>query len=75
MMRPAFRALKRRIDYAEYGGAPLVGINGISLISHGRSSDRAIKNAIRVAMELAKSEVNKHIHEDIEKNMELDKPK
>ncbi len=75
MMRPAFRALKRRIDYAEYGGAPLVGINGISIISHGRSSDRAIKNAIRVATKLAKSEVNKHIHEDIEKNMELDKSK
>ncbi len=75
MMRPAFRALKRRIDYAEYGGAPLVGINGISLISHGRSSDRAIKNAVRVAMELAKSEINKHIHEDIEKNMEMDKHK
>jgi glycerol-3-phosphate acyltransferase PlsX len=75
MMRPAFRALKRRIDYAEYGGAPLVGINGVSLISHGRSSDRAIKNAVRVAMELAKSEVNKHIQEDIEKNMELDRLK
>ena len=75
MMRPAFRALKRRIDYAEYGGAPLVGINGISIISHGRSSDRAIKNAVRVATELAKSEVNKHIHEDIEKNMEPDKTK
>jgi len=75
MMRPAFRSLKRRIDYAEYGGAPLIGINGISIISHGRSSDRAIKNAIRVAAELAKSEVNKHIHEDIEKNMELAKTK
>ncbi|HUI68593.1 MAG TPA: phosphate acyltransferase PlsX [Nitrospirota bacterium] len=75
MMRPAFRALKRRIDYAEYGGAPLVGINGISIISHGRSSDRAIKNAVRVATELSKSEVNKHIQEDIEKNMELDKTK
>jgi glycerol-3-phosphate acyltransferase PlsX len=71
MMRPAFRALKRRVDYAEYGGAPLIGINGISIISHGRSTDRAIKNAIGVASELAKSEVNKHIHEDIEKNMEL----
>jgi glycerol-3-phosphate acyltransferase PlsX len=71
MMRPAFRALKRRVDYAEYGGAPLVGINGISIISHGRSSDHAIKNAIRVASELAKSEVNKHIHDDIMKNMEL----
>jgi glycerol-3-phosphate acyltransferase PlsX len=71
LMRPAFRSLKRRVDYAEYGGAPLVGINGISIIGHGRSSDLAVKNAIRVAAELAKSEVNKHIREDIEKNMEL----
>jgi glycerol-3-phosphate acyltransferase PlsX len=71
MMRPAFRALKRRIDYAEYGGAPLIGIDGISIISHGRSSDRAIMNAIRVASELSRSDVNKHIREDIEKNMEL----
>ncbi|HSB34149.1 MAG TPA: phosphate acyltransferase PlsX [Nitrospirota bacterium] len=75
LMRPAFRSLKRRVDYAEYGGAPLVGINGISIISHGRSSDRAIKNAIRVAAELAKSDVNKHIREDIEKNMELTRAK
>jgi glycerol-3-phosphate acyltransferase PlsX len=74
-MRPAFRSLKRRVDYAEYGGAPLVGINGISIIGHGRSSDLAVKNAIRVAAELAKSEVNKHIREDIEKNMELTKIK
>ncbi len=71
LMRPAFDSFKRRVDYAEYGGAPLVGINGISIIGHGRSSARAIKNAIRVAAELAKSEVNKHLHEDIEKNMEL----
>ncbi len=71
LMRPAFQSLKQKVDYAEYGGAPLVGINGISIISHGRSSDRAIKNAIRVAADLAASEVNKHIHEDIEKNMEL----
>jgi glycerol-3-phosphate acyltransferase PlsX len=75
LMRPAFRSLKSRVDYAEYGGAPLVGINGISIISHGRSSDRAIKNAIRVAAELAKSDVNKHIREDIEKNMELTRTK
>lgn len=70
MMKPAFRALKRRVDYAEYGGAPLLGVDGISIISHGRSTERAIKNAIRVAMEFARSEVNKHIHDDIEMNME-----
>jgi glycerol-3-phosphate acyltransferase PlsX len=75
LVRPAFQNLKRRVDYAEYGGAPLVGINGISIISHGRSSDRAIKNAVRVAAELAKSEVNKHVHDDIEKNMELARTK
>ncbi len=75
MMRPAFRALKRRIDYAEYGGMPLLGINGISIISHGRSSDHATKNAVRVAYELAKSEAIRHIHDDIEKNMELTRTK
>jgi glycerol-3-phosphate acyltransferase PlsX len=75
LMSPAFNSLRRRVDYAEYGGAPLIGINGISIISHGRSSDQAIKNAIRVAAELATSEVNKHIREDIEKNMELTKAK
>jgi len=75
LMRPAFRALKQRVDYAEYGGAPLIGIDGISIISHGRSSERAIKNAIRVAAELARSDVNRHIREDIEKNMELVKTK
>ncbi len=71
LMRPAFQSLKRKVDYAEYGGAPLVGINGISIISHGRSSGLAVRNAIRVAADLAASEVNKHIREDIEKNMEL----
>ena len=63
------------MDYAEYGGAPLLGVNGVSIISHGRSSDRAIKNAIRVAMELAKGEVNRHIQEDIEHNMDLARTK
>jgi glycerol-3-phosphate acyltransferase PlsX len=75
LMRPAFRAMKNRMDYAEYGGAPLLGINGISIISHGRSSDRAIKNAIRVAVEYARSDVNRHIHDDIIQNMELSRTK
>jgi glycerol-3-phosphate acyltransferase PlsX len=75
MMKPAFRALKRRVDYAEHGGAPLLGINGVSIISHGRSSDRAIRNAIRVAADFARSDVNRHIHDDIVKNMELARSK
>jgi glycerol-3-phosphate acyltransferase PlsX len=74
-MKPAFYALKRRVDYAEYGGAPLLGVDGISIISHGRSSARAIRNAIGVAAKFAEGEVNKHIREDIENNVELTKSK
>ncbi|PNX52981.1 MAG: phosphate--acyl-ACP acyltransferase, partial [Thermoplasmata archaeon M9B2D] len=48
-MRPALKSFKRQTDYAEYGGAPLLGINGTCIISHGRSSAKAIKNAISVA--------------------------
>lgn len=58
---PAFRSLKRKVDYAEYGGAPLLGIDGICIVSHGRSNAKAIKNAIRVAAEFAHHDVNRHI--------------
>lgn len=61
----AFEAVKKQIDYAEYGGAPLLGVNGICIISHGRSSAKAIKNAIRVAGEFVKHQVNQHIVEAI----------
>lgn len=47
----ALKGFQRRVDYDEYGGAPLLGVNGVSVICHGRSSAKAIKNAIRVAME------------------------
>jgi len=66
LLRPAFRKFKKQIDYSEYGGAPLLGIDGISIISHGRSSPKAIKNAIRVARELELKQVNRHIQKDIE---------
>lgn len=49
LLRPAFRKAKAKIDYAEYGGAPLLGVNGVCIISHGRSEGRAIRNAIRAA--------------------------
>lgn len=61
MIKPAIRGFKKRTDYSEYGGAPLLGINGTSIISHGRSSARAIKNAIRVASEMAKAKVHEII--------------
>ena len=60
--------LKRRIDYAEFGGAPLLGVNGITMICHGRSSAKAIKNAIRRAKGLAESHVDELILHDIEES-------
>lgn len=49
LMRPALRSLARRMDYSEYGGALLLGVNGVAVIAHGRSRAKAIKNAIRAA--------------------------
>lgn len=57
LARPAFRAFKKKIDYAEYGGAPLLGIAGTGMICHGGSSPRAIKNAIFQAREFASKRV------------------
>ena len=54
LARSAFQQLKRQIDYSEYGGAPLLGVRGVTVIGHGRSNANAIKNAIRVANELAR---------------------
>jgi glycerol-3-phosphate acyltransferase PlsX len=62
---PAFKALKKDLDYSEYGGAPLLGVDGICIIGHGRSNAKAIKNAIRVSNEFAKNQVNQHIVEAI----------
>ncbi|HLJ34034.1 MAG TPA: phosphate acyltransferase PlsX, partial [Ktedonobacteraceae bacterium] len=49
VLRPGLRKVGRRLDYAEYGGVPLLGVNGSAIISHGRSNAKAIKNALRVA--------------------------
>jgi glycerol-3-phosphate acyltransferase PlsX len=46
-LRPAFRALRRRLSYEEYGGAPLLGVNGVCIVAHGRSTPYALQNAIR----------------------------
>lgn len=67
LTKPAFSALKKEFDYAEYGGAPLLGVDGICIIGHGRSSAKAIKNAIRVAGEFVSHQVNQHIVEAIKK--------
>jgi glycerol-3-phosphate acyltransferase PlsX len=63
----AFRQFRRRLDYSEYGGAPLLGIKGITIVCHGRSNPNAIKNAIRVAYEFCKHNVNDVIEKEFTK--------
>lgn len=58
LARPAFSAFRKKVDYAEYGGAPLLGIEGTGMICHGGSNPRAITNAIRMAREYAARRVN-----------------
>jgi glycerol-3-phosphate acyltransferase PlsX len=60
-LKPSFVRFKKEMDYAEYGGAPLLGVNGIVIIGHGRSNAKAIKNAVRVA----KAEVERKFNEKI----------
>jgi len=63
----AFRQFRHRLDYSEYGGAPLLGIKGITIVCHGRSNANAIKNAIRVAQEFCKHDVNRAIESEFKK--------
>lgn len=66
LMRPAFRGVKRTLDYAEYGGAPLLGINGVVIICHGGSSSRAVKNALLAAERFVTSGINERIRNKAE---------
>lgn len=67
-MLPAFRKFKKQVDHNEYGGAPLLGLNGTCVICHGSSRARAITNAIRVANDLVGMRVNGHILESLKAN-------
>ena len=61
LMRKVFKLLKKEIDYAEVGGAPLIGIKGCAIVSHGKSNARAIENAIYQAIQYVDTGVNEHI--------------
>jgi phosphate acyltransferase len=63
--RSAFADFRKRLDYSEYGGAPLLGVRGGCIICHGRSNANAIKNAIRVAAEFSDGKVNQRIEEEL----------
>lgn len=66
-VKPAFKSLKKRIDYQEYGGAPLLGLNGTYIICHGISDPKAIMNAIKAAGRIVDHDLNRHIVEEIKK--------
>ena len=65
LARTAFHDFKKRVDYSEYGGAPLLGVKGVCIIAHGRSNANAIKNAIRVAKEFAGGRANERIEAEL----------
>ena len=65
LSRNAFRNFKKRVDYAEYGGAPLLGVRGVCLIAHGSSNAHAMKNAIRVAAGFVEGRVNEKIEREL----------
>ncbi|HEY0369247.1 MAG TPA: phosphate acyltransferase PlsX [Chthoniobacterales bacterium] len=65
LAKSAFKTIRKKVNYEEYGGSPLLGVNGICIIAHGSSTPLAIKNALRVAAESIEHEVNPHIVEDI----------
>lgn len=65
LLKPTFAGVKKMVDYAEYGGAPLLGVDGVGIVAHGRSNPKAIMNALRAAAETAQV----HMREEISKRI------
>jgi phosphate acyltransferase len=74
LARNAIGTIKDKTNYEEYGGSPLLGVNGICIIAHGASTPLAIKNALRVAAESIEQQVNPHIVEEIRRYHETTAP-
>jgi glycerol-3-phosphate acyltransferase PlsX len=68
LARGAFRNFRKKVDYSEYGGAPLLGVDGVAMICHGGSSSKAIKNAIRFAHDYARKGVIQKMAEKLQEN-------
>ncbi|MEA2639594.1 MAG: phosphate acyltransferase, partial [Chloroflexota bacterium] len=64
-LMPTFRRVRQRMDYAEWGGAPLLGVNGVCVIGHGRSNPRAVRNAVRAARDAVEQGLIEHIREGV----------
>jgi phosphate acyltransferase len=71
LLRPALSDIRQRVDASEYGGAPLLGVNGTCIIGHGSSTPKAIKNAIHMAQRFLDERVTERIQEDIERNSDI----
>jgi glycerol-3-phosphate acyltransferase PlsX len=74
LSKEAFRTIHRKTNYEEYGGSPLLGVNGICIIAHGASTPLAVKNALRVAVESVEHQVNPHIIEEVQRYHETAAP-
>ncbi|MEY2545116.1 MAG: phosphate acyltransferase [Verrucomicrobiota bacterium] len=74
LAKNAFLEIKDKTNYEEYGGSPLLGVNGICIIAHGASTPLAVKNALRVAAESIEQQVNPHIVEEIRRYHETTAP-
>ncbi len=72
LSRRAFDDFKKRLDYSEYGGAPLLGVRGVCIVGHGSSNEKAIMNGIRVAAEFAHAEVNSGIEATLDSSAAVD---
>ncbi|MBI5814054.1 MAG: phosphate acyltransferase PlsX [Nitrospinae bacterium] len=75
LVKPFLAAMKKRVDHAEVGGAPLLGIDGAVFISHGSSEPRAIRNGIYAAKRFVTGDVNGHIRECLAQNLHILDPK
>lgn len=71
MLYPALKRIKKRADHSEYGGAPLLGVNGVCIIGHGSSNDVAVKYSIKMAKELAEKNLNDLIEENITESVKV----
>ncbi len=67
LSKAAYADFKKRLDYSEYGGAPLLGVRGVCIICHGRSNANAIKNAIRVAAQFSSGQINDRIETELQR--------
>ena len=66
LSRQAYRRFRKRLDYSEYGGAPLVGVNGLCIVGHGRSSPKAVRNAVAMAARFVREDLLEKLAHEIQ---------